>query len=338
MFLLLTAVLVAGTLTVAEAIEPEVKGKTLILDKIERAPDTLSEQQRETIRGQIDILTEAGIKGLDDGSLPIVGVGTDFKNQAVKVKILEASLNDESVKIYEKKIREIIGDKSDLTIIPGNIGVFTTCSQTGDCEPLQGGVKIGVYLNSTHTVFCSMGVKASYDSKTGFVTAGHCNETEIGGEGEDVGNPTDSASDKLGTVHENAFEDDGWCDCMFVDSTETISDKVYNNIDISGELFPVVTDDVKWEGYASLGGSSDIVDNYESFTGEFLGSNITIQGAVAIEDTFTIGDSGGTVYEDVNSGTPKFAGIIMGNQDGDGFYIPYYRITNAFSGLTFTYT
>lgn len=125
---------------------------------------------------------------------------------------------------------------------------------------------------------------------------------------------------------------------MFVDAAETISDKVYSNVDISGELFPVVTDLIKWEGHGSSGGSSDIVDSYESFTGEFNGSNVTIQGAVAIEDEFTSGDSGGTVYEDVSSGTPKFAGIIMGNEDNDGYYVPYYRITNAFSGLTFTYT
>jgi len=32
------------------------------------------------------------------------------------------------------------------------------------------------------------------------------------------------------------------------------------------------------------------------------------------------------------------SGIVSANADGNGYYIPYYRITSAFTGLTFTYT
>lgn len=331
----LVAFVGTSTIALVDAQEPEKTGKLFIKDKIERAPDTLTPEKKAMLRGHISSLFEIQSASLADKSIPIVGVGTDYKEQAIKVKILKEYFTDENIKVYEKRIREIVGNEVDITIIPGSIGTFAACSQTGDCNPLEGGTKIAVENGLT----CSMGFKAAYDSKTGFITAGHCNTDDIGGTGEDVGNPTASGNDVLGTVHDNDFGNNSWCDCIFVDATETISDKVFSGVDVSGTLFPVVTDKVSWEGWGSGGGTNnEIVDNFESFTGSIGGTDYTILGAVAVEDTFTSGDSGGTVFEHVSSGTPKFAGTVIGNQDGDGFYVPYYRYTNAFSGLTFTYT
>lgn len=335
--LLLSVIAIAGTSSVVmvDAMEPK-KGTTLFLDDIEKAPDTLTNEKRELIRSHIDSLAVLQTEGINSGELPIVGVGTDFKNEAVKVRILDSALNDKTAQIYEEKIRNVIGTEIDITIIPGQLGVFTGCIQNGECEPLQAGTRIAVE-NTTGYAACSMGIKAAYDSKTGFVTAGHCNYVGQEETGEDVGNPNILTANVLGTVHDNAFVDDGWCDCMFIDATETISDKIFNGTDVSGELFPVVNDDVEWSGIASQG-SSSINDTYESFSATWNGETVTIQGSVRIDDEFSMGDSGGIVYEEVTSGTPKFAGIIMGKSGGDGYYIPYYRITNAFSGLTFTYT
>ena len=340
--LIVAMVLPYSVMNMADAVSNEnadekakkITGKTHIKDTLERAPDTLTEEKRMLIRGHIDTLSAIMSETLADGTIPMVGVGTDFKEESLKVKLLREGLTEEKIKLYVERIREIVGNDIDITILPSEIGTFTACSQSGDCEPLQGGTKITVESGLS----CSMGFKASYDGKTGFITAGHCNSGNIGGTGEDVGNPSASAGDKLGVVHANDFENNSWCDCIFVDATESISDKVYSGIDVSGTLFPVVDDLLKWEGYGSSGGSTDIVDTYESFTALLEGNYYTIQGAVEVEDTFSSGDSGGTVYEDVSSGTPRFAGTAMGNQDGNGFYVPYYRYTNAFSGLTFTYT
>ena len=121
-------------------------------------------------------------------------------------------------------------------------------------------------------------------------------------------------------------------------NTESGSDRIWNGVDVSGLLFPTVTDSVKWEGIAS-DGTADIIDTFETIAAEVPGAGLYVTlGAVEIDQDFMPGDSGAPVYEDVSSGTPKFAGTVSGNQDGNGFYVPYYRYTNAFSGLTFTFT
>lgn len=322
-----------------EASETEkniAKNRINEIKEITKTVNKIPKQKQDEIRSHINTLGPMMIELKNSGKFPIIAVGTDFENESLKIRLLKDGLTDTKIKQYEKEIRKIVGNTIDITIIPSNQAVFTgACVQTGDCDPLRGGAKITV----ENGLECSMGFKASYDGKTGFVTAGHCNSDDIGGTGEDVGNPSDSTSDKLGVVHANDFENNSYCDCMFVDASETISDRVFPNINPSATLFPVYNDWIAWEGIGSLGGSAQIKDTFETFTADLDGTDYTIQGAVEINSEFTLGDSGGTVYE--SGGTNKFAGIVSANEpdeDDVAYYIPYYRITNAFSGLTFTYT
>ena len=310
--------------------------REIIKEKTKRTPIVLSPEKRAEIRGHIDAVGEVLSQLNRDGTIPIVSVGTDAENEAVKVRILKDGLTDEKISQYENELRKIIGNDVNLTIIPSGPATYVACTtQTGDCNPLQGGGKIT--MENAGIGYCSMAFKASYDGKTGFITAGHCNIDDIGGTGEDVGQPLDTAGDKIGTVYANAFEDGGWCDCIFVDASESISDKVFSGTDVSGTLFPVQYDDILAEGAKTKGESGQIIDTYEHFTAQLDGNWYETKGAVVLDFTFSGGDSGGTIYEDVSSGTPRFAGIISANVDGDGYYIPYYRVTNAFQGLTFTY-
>ena len=292
-------------------------------------------EKQEKIRGHIDTLGPMMLSLEKSGKIPIIAVGTDSENESLKIKLLKDGLTHDKILKYEKEIRKIVGDEIDITIIPASKAVYTSCSQTGDCEPIKGGVKISV----EDGLECSMGFKASYNQKTGFVTAGHCNSSDIGGTGEDVGNPSDSTSDKLGYVYANAFENNTWCDCMFVSASELVSDRIYSNINPSSTLYPVEDDWIVWKGHASSLGVAQIEDTYIHFTAEVNGQDYTTLGAVEILDRFDYGDSGGSVYE--NGGSNRFAGIISANEPDNttsGYYIPYYRITNAFPGLTFTYT
>jgi len=319
--------------------EKEIKNikekREILKEKTKKITPVLSTEKRIEIRGHIDAVGDVMMSLKHDNIVPIVSVGTDAENQAVKVRILKEGLTDEKILQYEKILRKIIGNDVNLTIIPSGPATYLTCvTQTGDCNPLEGGGKITM---QNATGYCSMGFKASYDSKTGFITAGHCNSGDIGGTGEDVGQPLAIIGDKIGVVHANAFADGGWCDCIFVDASETISDKVFSGIDVNGTLFPVLDDYILAEGANTQGEGGQIDDIYEHFTASLGGNNYQTKGAVMVDFTFSPGDSGGTIYEDVSSGTPKFAGIISANVDGKGYYIPYHRATTAFSGLTFTY-
>lgn len=314
-----------------------LKKMEIIKDRIPKVPSMTMAEQVE-IREHMNVLGPMMIQ-LGKQDIPINIVGIDYENKSLKIGLEKDGLIDAKIQESIKVIRNIVGNEIDITIQPSSKIVYAgSCSQTGDCEPIQGGVKIAVQ----NGLNCSMGIKASYDSKSGFVTAGHCNSSDIGGTGENVGNPTSSGGDVLGTVHANAFVNNTWCDCLFVDATETISANVFLDQSLSSTLFPVENDWVNMEGYASQGKTGQIKAIFEHFTATMpgTGDKYTTLGAVRISFTGSGGDSGGTVYEDVSSGTPKFAGIFSANnEDGPGsYYIPYYRITNAFSGLSFTYS
>ena len=322
-----------GTLTGGEIRDIKEQRNALKLNSTKITPN-LSNEKKLEIRGHIDSLGDVMNRLYSDGTVPIVSVGTHAEDESVQIRILKDGLTDEKILQYEKIIRKIVGDKINITIIPSEPGTLTTCSQTGDCNPLEAGAQITITDGTT----CSMGFRASYDGKTGFLTAGHCLTGDIGGTGQDVGQPSFFFWDKIGTIHANAFTNNTWCDCMFVNTTETISSDVFSNIALNNVLFPSNDDYVYAEGITTQGEGGQITDWYQHFTVEFMGGNYTIKGAVQVDFTFSSGDSGGPVYEDVSSGTPRFAGIISGNLDGFGYYTPFYRITNEFSGLTFTYS
>ena len=322
-----------GTLTGEEIRDIKEQREAIKLNSTKITP-TLSNEKKIEIRGHIDTLGNVMNKLYADGTVPIISVGTHAEHESVQIRILKDGLTEEKILQYEKIIRKIVGDKINITIIPSEPGRLTTCWQTLDCNPLEAGAKISL----TNGGSCSMGFKASYDNKTGFVTAGHCLSGDIGGTGWDVGQPLPFAWDKIGTVHANAFTNNTWCDCMFVNTTETISSDVFSSLALDGVLFPSIDDYVYAEGITTQGEGGQISDTYQHFTTELNGEYYTIKGAVQVDFTYSNGDSGGPVYEDVSSGTPRFAGIISGNVDGYGYYIPHYRITNEFSGLTFTYS
>jgi hypothetical protein len=265
-----------------------------------------------------------------DGHPIFSSVGTDYQNESLQIGVFDEFFDEKLIKEHEQSIRKIVGKNIDITFANEGDGYkASSCSQTGDCNPIQGGVMITFEDGGS----CSMGFKASYDDKDGFVSAGHCLETR-GATGNDVGNPSASGSDLLGTVHANAMDYYTWCDCLFVDSSETTSGKIYSNIDPSGTYYPADEDWVLMEGFATQGSSGQIEDTYKSVWVESpWGYWYYLQGAVDTNYSGSSGDSGGPVYE---TGSNDFAGIHSAHDSttGKSLYVPYYRITNAFSGLS----
>lgn len=125
-FIIIFASLIVGIITSSLILLTNTgNGKLYILDEIERSPDNLTPEKKQQIISAINKLNQYAGKWLDDGTVPIVGIGTDYKHESIKIKILESNFDKESLLNYERKIREVIGDDLDITMIPGNIGEFT---------------------------------------------------------------------------------------------------------------------------------------------------------------------------------------------------------------------
>ena len=120
----------------------------------------MSEERHMEIRGHIDSVTEQ----IDDlrniYNIAIVTVGTDFENDSLRIGIDREGLTDSKVQNIEKQIRKIVGDEIGITIEYSD-PVYFRCSQTGDCNPMQGGVRI----QAEGTTPCSMGYKATNSSQ-----------------------------------------------------------------------------------------------------------------------------------------------------------------------------
>ena len=288
---------------------------------------TMSNEKRDIIRGHIDDVSGV-IDKLIRANVPVVLVGTDHENESLRIGIDREGLTDAKVQDIEQKIRAIVGENIDITIQYSDKIAFTACSQTGDCEPIQGGVKI---TPSGYTP-CSMGYRATYGGQEGFITAGHCTS---GNTGVDVGNPTGWWWDKIGSVTANGFDISTFCDCAFVSATEeNVSSEIYDGITLSGTKFPDMYTWTFFEGHNTRGSYAGITDNYVNIV---IGT-VTVYGVVETNGYAEGGDSGGTVYEAFASGTPKFMGIITAAPDGGGspsYYTPYYHIQNEFIGITF---
>ncbi len=291
-------------------------------------PELMPTEKRDTIRGQIDS-TSAVIEQLEKAGVPVVLIGTDHENQSLRIGVDREGLTNDKLYVVEERIRSVIGNDIDLTIELSDETILLGCNQQGDCEPVQGGVKVTPFGYTS----CSVGYRATFNSEEGFITAGHCTS---GNTGVDVGNPTGWWWDKVGEVTHNSFAAYTWCDCAFVKATdESISSKIFDNITLSGTKFPDMYSWIHQEGFVTQGAIGGITDNYVVKQIE----GVWVYGIVETTAYAIGGDSGGTVYEETwGSGTPKFMGIITAGPSNGGspsYYTPYYSIENEFSGITF---
>lgn len=256
---------------------------------------------------------------------PIHYIGTDREEKALRIGIDEDYVKHVEEAEITKTIRTIVG--YDVNIVYESASpIAPTCSQTGDCEPIQGGVQImvgGVFGDP-----CSSGFQATYQGYEGFVTAGHCGE-----ENDDVGNPSGWSWDELGLLFENSYYTGSECDCAFVKSDESVSDRIYFNIDPTGTATVDVDDTVYMEGYQTKGVSGPVID--DSISTFYDGK--TFNDQVQADYDSIGGDSGGAVYT-TSSGT-KLVGITVA-EDTNNLYSYFSKEANVraeLSGLTWNF-
>lgn len=78
-------------------------------------PKLMSNEKRDTIRGQIDS-TATSIEEIERLGVPIVLIGTDHENQALRIGVERTGLTADKIYAVEEKIRTVIGNNIDLTI------------------------------------------------------------------------------------------------------------------------------------------------------------------------------------------------------------------------------
>ncbi len=236
------------------------------------------------------------------------------------------AFSTDNAKSVQQYVRDIAGNEIDVKIQPMKPGIPLVCSQTGDCEPAQGGVEIDAGSGN-----CSLGFKASYDGDDGFITAGHCNNGSSSGT---VGQPDYVWWDHIGTVTDNSYDSAFYFDGMFVhaDDGETISDKIYNNVDANTAGYATYLDGVALEGRTTQGVSGVVTAS---------SVNQLVQGKWHLDHAMTNaialkGDSGGPAYEYVPS--LGFVGIISaGDQSTWTIISKQQNAASEFSGITWDF-
>ncbi len=291
---------------------------------------SFSQEKRDLATEKRDAITSNIIENMNAensvNNVPINALYVDDVTGELVIGIDAMAFSTDTAKSVQQYVRSIAGNEIDVKIQPMNAGQTLVCSQTGNCEPAQGGVKIDAGSGG-----CSVGFKATYNGDDGFITAGHCNGGSSSGT---VGQPNYFWWDHIGTVTDNSYDSAFYFDGMFVhaDDGETISDKVYNNVNVNTASYATYLDGVILEGYTTSGVSGVVTVtsvNYKVEGNWHLDHALT--NAVAKK-----GDSGGTAYEYVPS--LGFVGIISaGDQSSWTIISKQQNAGSEFSGITWDF-
>jgi len=255
--------------------------KAQLEDKRNILSDHMAQQYSQTTKGKFN------------QGLPIIGLSVNEAESALEVEIDSSYLTTANSASIIKQIRSIVGNEINIVLQSALPMQTTVCSQTGDCEPAKGGVKI-----STFTDGCSLGFKASFGGNTGFVTAGHC-----GNANDDVGQPNFVFWDDIGTITSSHYVGGSNCDCAFVNANENISDLIFSSIN-PGFVGGIVQNGfVSQEGYTTQGVFGLVTST--SWSGTVSG--VWLNDLVKTSFVTQKGDSGGPMYDTVNSSLLGFA-------------------------------
>jgi hypothetical protein len=305
-------------------------------DRMDKSKKEIADEKSEIlVNAHMDLVRTLGQKAAHE-QLPIGGIGYDYANNALEIAIHPAVFSDVNIPKYEKNIRKIIGNEVDITFVKAQLVQLQACTDrnTTPCEPIQGGVLFDV----DDGLPCTVGFKATYNSKTGFVTAGHC--VNGGGSSTEIEQPTSSTTDIANVVSETYTPFTTMsCDCAFIEETHasrSMSDKVFGMVDPATTASPFVNMQVTMSG-----GSSGLRTNFVSNADYQLALDLDSNGSFDTWVTHTVvapylsqsGDSGSPVMSGNSLIGIHFAGVES-LQSGDRYFTKASTITSTFSGLT----
>ncbi|MEM2160928.1 MAG: trypsin-like serine protease [Candidatus Nitrosotenuis sp.] len=305
-------------------------------NRMDTSKKELADKKSEIlVNAHMNMIKTLGQKATQE-QLPLGGIGYDYVNNALEIAIQPDLFTDENIPKYEKTIRQIIGNEIDITFTKAQIVHLQSCTDrnTTECEPIQGGVLFDV----DNGLPCTVGYKATYNSKIGFVTAGHC--VNGGGSSTQINQPTASTADIANVVSETytPFATNS-CDCAFLEENSpnrSMGNQVFGMVNPVTTANPFVNMQVTMSG-----GKSGLRTAFVSNADYQLAVDLDSNGIADTWFTHTVvapylsqsGDSGSPVM----SGN-SLIGIHFADADslqaGDRYFIKASTITSTFSGLT----
>ncbi len=289
---------------------------------------------KKTLREKLSVLQEGKGDMKAYETLPWVTRSYDYTNNALEIRIDSKYFTEENIPKYIKTIRTLIGDEVDITLASGEARTPESCTSrsTSECDPIKGGVKVTADDEGLATV----GFKATYNGKTGFVTAGHLFVDENGNQrsGTIIKQHPSSSTDIGNLETNNLFKGvSTWCDCAFVSElheNRSMDDGVYGWSD------PNSTENPYWNQLVIMsGGNSGLTAGYVTST--------SIDYAIDLDDNGTfetvINDAIDASYpsQDGDSGSPiiSWGGNLVGMHSASyGTFMQHSAITNSFPGLS----
>jgi hypothetical protein len=264
----------------------------------------------------------------------VTGVGRG-KGDVFTIYVNPTFFDDETLKKFSNQIRTHVGTDIDITFKSMEQPVKATCtSQTGTCDPPEGGVKVEAKNHNA----CSIGFQADDGGAEGFIMAGHCADAGSG-TSDDVFQPYEDwfGWNKIGNVNDNVYVDETTFDGAFVAiDVSSVSDKIYSNIlpDVVGSI--VYDDYMTTKGYSSSSftGQIDDVDIDISYD-----AGIDVRGQFRVDTTAIPGDSGGPTYES-GAQYPDLMGIVVAKDNGNtvSFHSAAANMTAEFSGVSWDFS
>ncbi len=267
--------------------------------------------------------------------LPWVSRSYDYTNNALEVRIDAKYFTEENIPKYISSIRSIVGNNIALTVGPGEYLELEGCTSrsSSECNPIKGGVQFEADSTNSGTV----GFKATYNSKTGFVTAGH-NFIDFTDGSQLAGTTIEqhiSSTTDIGNLENNNifFEVNTWCDCAFVSelhSSRSMDDGVYGLSD------PNSTQNPYWNLLVTIsGGYTGTSSGYVSSTNIDFSADLDDSGSTEtnIYDAIRAGYSS----QSGDSGSPiiSYSGKLVGiHVAASGTFMEHSAVTNSFPGLT----
>lgn len=201
---------------------------------------------------------------------------------------------------------------------------YACANRTDDCNPLQGGIQIVTDADGTGSQYgdCSYSIPAVRNvywwTETGFVTAGHCFSNQ---NGNDVWQPDENHS-KIGDLTLRDYQDNGECDCAFVQKSgsESTLFGYWNGNQLYTKSDPSVGSYVWAMGQASVDWGKVTSNTHTSSVG-----GIDILNTLKLDSANLSGtDSGGVVW-DMTTGT-VYHGLVKGGATTYTVAIPWTHI------------
>jgi anti-sigma28 factor (negative regulator of flagellin synthesis) len=249
-------------------------------------------------------------------SIPWYGLGVNELTQKLTVDMLPKYQN----KGYEAQIAKLVGPDVafEIRYAEDTFKDWSCTSQTVECDPLVGGIKINLDAGTG----CTLSLPVQKGTAWGFITAGHCYSA-----GTNIYQPT-NIYNKIGQVDAGNSIYGGTCDCAFI--TKNGPEMTQKSVWVSSNVYTTMTSTPTLSAGNSAmmqGQVSGAIWGTVTGTGQTRVVNgVTFTDLVTFTGlTGTNGDSGAPIIEPVSG---RYYGLLKGGNGAEELVIPWADIAS----------